>query len=129
MTDATCACGQLRATLAHPPKRASICHCEDCRKRSGSAFSLNARYAPSEVETKGRSSSYTRKGDEGSSICYHFCPDCGVVVWYLNDQIDAVLIPVGTAVPAELCPPVMSVYDERRPEWLRLEGEEIVVID
>ena len=40
---AQCSCGQLAAICAGEPVRVSVCHCLECKRRSGSAFSNNAR--------------------------------------------------------------------------------------
>ncbi len=123
---ATCACGQLTATTTADPIRTVACHCHACRTRTGSAFSLNTRFAADAVTTQGPSKSFTRTGDEGSKITYHFCPTCGVTVWYQNDQIPGVMIPGGALAPADLPTPALSVYDVRRPDWLVLSGMEVM---
>ncbi len=123
---AACACGQLTADTSAEPLRCVVCHCHACRTRTGSAFSLNTRFATDAVTTHGTSKSFTRTGDEGSRITYHFCPDCGVTVWYLNDQIPGVMIPGGALAPADLPAPALSVYDARRPDWLSLPGLEVM---
>ena len=38
---ASCRCGQLKAIVTREPVRVSVCHCLDCQKRTGSAFSMN----------------------------------------------------------------------------------------
>ena len=63
---------------------------------------------------------------EGSAITYHFCPTCGVTVWYLNDQIEGVMIPGGALAPADMPTPDFSVYDARRPDWMILSGMEVM---
>src|SRR5262245_55979620 len=70
---AECSCGQLSATCAGEPVRISVCHCLACKRRTGSAFSFNARFAEDNVSIAGRSREHTRIGDEGSRITYSFC--------------------------------------------------------
>ena len=41
---AECACGQLSAVCSGEPMRVSVCHCLACKRRTGSAFSYNARF-------------------------------------------------------------------------------------
>jgi hypothetical protein len=41
---AECSCGQLAAICQGDPVRISVCHCLACKRRSGSAFSNNARF-------------------------------------------------------------------------------------
>lgn len=126
---AACACGQLTATSDEPPVRTSVCHCHACRTRTGSAFSYNARFSQGSISTSGTSSSYTRVGDEGSNITYHFCPTCGVTVWFVNDQVDAVMVPAGAMAPDLPQAPTASVYDDRRPPWLALLADPLEIIN
>ncbi len=130
MAVASCACGQLRAEVTGEPVRVSICHCTECRRRTGSAFSHNARYLPDQVRVSGVDKMFTRTGDEGSKITHHFCPDCGVSVWYGNSDVaDMVAIPVGAFAMVDCPAPAWSVYDNRRPGWLRLDVPGLQVID
>ena len=74
---AECSCGRLSATCSGEPVRISVCHCLACKRRSGSAFSYNARFAEDKVTFAGRSKAFTRIGDEGGQVIYSFCPKCG----------------------------------------------------
>lgn len=123
---AACACGQLTAQAASDPLRTVICHCHACRTRTGAAFSLNTRFAVDDVTMTGTAKTYTRTGDEGCQITYHFCPTCGVTVWYVNDRIDGVMIPGGAFAPSDLPQPSLSVYEARRPNWLTLAEMDIM---
>ena len=50
---ASCRCGQLRATVTGEPFRVSVCHCLNCKKRSGSAFAVQARWPKAQVTLEG----------------------------------------------------------------------------
>lgn len=129
MQEAACACGQLRLEVTGTPLRISVCHCSECRRRTGSAFSHNARFERAKVRMMGEDRVHTRLGDEGSRIRYHFCGDCGVTVWYENSALpDLIAVPVGAFAPVDPPPPGWSVYEERRPGWLRLEVDNLEVI-
>jgi hypothetical protein len=41
---AACHCGRLSLTCEGEPKKVSMCHCLDCQRRTGSAFSVAAFY-------------------------------------------------------------------------------------
>ncbi|MBM1219640.1 GFA family protein [Ponticoccus sp. SC2-23] len=120
---AACACGQLGAEVTGQPLRVAICHCHACRTRTGSAFSWNARFSRDSVSLSGEARAFSRLGDEGGTITYHFCPDCGVTVWYETSGRDGVAIPVGAFAPGQGPKPEDSVYDNRRPDWLFLAPE------
>ena len=123
---ATCGCGALRAEVSEAPLRISACHCDDCRRLSGSAFTLNARFEDGAVTVTGASRTFARRGDEGSTIYNGFCPSCGVTVFYRNSDVPGmVAVRVGCFVPPDLPAPDVTVYDDRRPDWLRFDVEGI----
>lgn len=122
---ASCACGALTAEVTGEPIRVAICHCHACRTRTGSAFSWNARFAAEAVSMTGDSRSYIRIGDEGSEITYHFCPHCGVTVWYENSALPGIAIPVGAFAPGDLPSPSVSVYHDRKPDWFAVADSDI----
>jgi hypothetical protein len=63
---ASCRCGQLRATVTGAPLRVSVCHCLNCKKRSGSAFAVQARWPAEQVTVEGRSNSFKKVADSGN---------------------------------------------------------------
>jgi hypothetical protein len=122
---AECSCGQLSAVCSGEPVRVSVCHCLACKRRTGSAFSFNARFAEENVSIEGRSKQFTRVGDEGSRITYSFCPDCGTTVRYrLDTHPGLIAVPVGGFADLTFPPPFVSVYhDSRRYPWVEINAE------
>src|SRR4029453_15731938 len=122
---AECSCGQLSAICSGEPVRISVCHCLACKRRSGSAFSYNVRFAEDDVSIQGRAVAFTRIGGEGGRVSYSFCPDCGTTVHYrIDTQPGLVAIPVGTFADPSFPPPVVSVYDaSRRCQWVEIRTE------
>ena len=51
-------------------------------RRTGSAFGWNATYAAGQVAVEGAYQSFTRGSDDGYWARHHFCPACGVTIWY-----------------------------------------------
>lgn len=121
MTDdrtAQCTCGQLKATCRGEPARISICHCLDCKRRSGSAFSYNASYEADQVSMRGEHGTYRRTGDEGRWADFHFCTGCGTTVFYeIELRPGMVTVPVGGFADKDFPEPFVEVFGERRAEW------------
>lgn len=124
MTDhvASCLCEQLRVTIRGEPDFCTICHCSKCRKRSGSAFGVNAYYSREKVVSiAGSSSQYRRQGDSGRYATRHFCPTCGIAVY-----AEVELFPQGIAVfPGTFAgpyfpQPTLSVWTEGKCDWVQL---------
>jgi hypothetical protein len=101
------------------PIRVSICHCFACQRRTGSAFGIQARFLRDRVRIEGDSTAYTRISDEGDARTFHFCPTCGATVYYhLPAEQDVVGVPVGGFADPAFPPPMRSVYEARRHDWV-----------
>ncbi|HEY8004818.1 MAG TPA: GFA family protein [Phenylobacterium sp.] len=131
MRRAQCGCGQLSATCSGEPVRVSVCHCLDCKRRTGSAFSWTSRWPRAAVTTEGRTSEFIRTGDEGGRSINSFCPDCGTTVYYrMEDQPEQIAIPAGGFADPAFPPPRVSVYDPfRRCDWVDIRAEGLERID
>jgi hypothetical protein len=114
---AQCTCGQLQAEADGEPVRISMCHCLACQRRTGSAFSMQARFPKDRVRIEGRSTEYTRISDEGEPRTFNFCPDCGATVYYSTDP-ELIAIPIGAFADPSFPPPRISVYERRRHPWV-----------
>lgn len=80
---AKCLCGQLKITMKDDPVRVNMCHCTECQRRSGSVFQIGAFFDESQlVKIEGESTIYHRTGGSGNAINLHFCPTCGVSVYF-----------------------------------------------
>jgi hypothetical protein len=123
---ASCRCGQFRVTVTGEPVRVSVCHCLACQKRSGSAFSAQARWPGDRVRTDGRSKEWTRTADSGNRITYSFCPECGATVHYMGGNFpDVIAIPIGLFDDPYFLRPRFSVWEERKHDWVVISGEDV----
>jgi hypothetical protein len=121
---ASCSCGQLTAATAADPLGVSVCHCLACQRRSGSVFAAQARFPAGSVAIAGSSTSFVRIGDEGSKATIHFCPACGVTVYYFGEaRPGEVIIPVGVFAEPAFPAPTFSVYEERMHAWVGLPAD------
>jgi hypothetical protein len=122
---ASCRCGQLRATVSGNPVRVSVCHCLNCKKRSGSAFAVQARWPEDQVRIEGRSNAFENVADSGNRATFHFCPDCGSDVHYdINGKFDGqIAIPLGAFDDPYFLTPAFSVWEERKCDWVEISGD------
>ncbi len=95
-----------------------MCHCLACQKRTGSTFSIQARWPSDRVTIEGQAQDYAHVGDEGSTATFRFCPTCGATVYFENDGMPGMIaVPVGAFADPTFPPPQISVYGERRHPW------------
>ena len=128
---ASCRCGQLRATVTGEPVRLSVCHCLNCKKRSGSSFAVQARWPAEQVAIEGSSKTFAKAGDSGNPATFHFCPECGSDVYYtINGKFDGLIaIPLGTFDDPYFGSPEYSVWEGRKHDWVEIVGDGIDHID
>jgi hypothetical protein len=121
---ARCRCGQLSVECTGEPVRVSACHCLDCKKRSGSGFAVQVRFPADRVTISGRSTEYVHVADSGNAGSFHFCPVCGVTLWYRAGPVpDAIAIPLGNFEDPWFVSPRFSVWEKRRLDWVEIVGE------
>jgi hypothetical protein len=106
-----CLCGAVRYRVSGDPVHVGRCHCADCRKESGSAFSVYGQWPLEAFELDGELAAYEGRG---------FCPRCGSRLLNPPDPGDThVEIRLGSLdeAPFELRPQA-EIWVKRRESWL-----------
>ncbi len=124
---ASCRCGHLKAEVTGDPVRVSVCHCLDCKRRSGSAFAAQARWPEEQVRISGKSKTWSHLADSGNRLTHHFCPECGSNVHYrIANKFDGLIaIPIGAFDDPFTLSPRFSVWEKRKNDWVEIIGEEV----
>jgi hypothetical protein len=106
-----CLCGAVRYRVDGEPTHVGRCHCADCRKESGSAFSIYAQWPRDRFELEGEVTTY-----EGRS----FCPRCGSRIGNLGPEGEGdVEIRIGSLDDAPFgLKPEAEIWIKRREPWL-----------
>ena len=81
-----CVCGAVRYRTRGEPKRAALCACTWCQKRSGSAFGVSVYFDEDDIDFhQGTLNSYLTASDADRRVEAGFCPVCGTTVtWTLE---------------------------------------------
>ena len=112
MRSGGCLCGAVRYSVRGEPLHVTRCHCADCRKESGSAFTVYAHWPVEEFELTGEVfSSYDSRG---------FCARCGSRLLDLSGLEDGIMeIRVGSLddAPFDLTPQT-EIWVKRRESWI-----------
>jgi hypothetical protein len=75
-----CSCNRVRFAISRPLFML-VCHCDACKKRTGSAYGLSVAVDIDAVQTfTGAVTTFTRVGDSGKTVDYDFCPNCGTTI-------------------------------------------------
>jgi hypothetical protein len=103
-----CLCGAIRYSIEGEPFHVGRCHCTDCRRESGSTYTIYGQWPREAFSVDGEYGTY-----EGRS----FCPRCGSSLFTLDEE--GVEIRLGSLddAPFELRPEA-EVWIKRREPWL-----------
>ena len=120
----SCQCGNIRYQVAGDPLVAIACHCNDCRKLSGSAFSTVLVIKAENLTVEGTLKLWERATDTGPRSHAYFCPDCGNRIYHQDpDKPHIIRIRSGSLDQPEIPEPLIHVFAERTQSCLRfLEG-------
>lgn len=118
-----CLCGAVRYELAGDLGPAGYCHCEDCRRVSGSAFGVSVRVAAAAFRiVAGSPKSFTKSGDSGRPVTRCFCGDCGSPLYTLPPlHPDVVFIKAGSLDDPSVVRPNRQAWTRSRVSWAEID--------
>jgi hypothetical protein len=118
-----CLCGKIRYGVTGEPTLVGVCHCNDCRKFSGSAFSFLVAIDRGAFELRGTLKTYRSIAESGRPILRSFCPDCGSsIVEESASHPGHMIVNAGTLdLPTSLSPSI-ELYTENALPWIQLVG-------
>lgn len=119
-----CQCGQVSYTLSGEPLMIYACHCSDCQKRTGSAFSEGMLVLESDLALSGSLSTWSRTGDSGTTKTRHSCTDCGNVIYGTADNMPGLrLLQPGTLDDSTGIVPQVHLWTCSAQSWLPIPPE------
>jgi hypothetical protein len=103
-----CLCGAVRFRVSGAPLRVGLCHCQDCRRASGSFFTPFGVWPIAAYTSSGKMRTFAQRS---------FCPNCGGrIAWLRNDEAEIMLGSLDIA-PSDLIPEY-ELWTSRRENWL-----------
>lgn len=113
-----CHCGDVKFTVEGEPLRMAQCHCNACRRITGTGHNVQAFFKRDDVKITGNTSTHESPSDSGNIRTRHFCPTCGSRLFSDNAKTPAVIgIAVGAFDESEWFKPEIIVYNAERPIW------------
>ena len=113
-----CLCGKVKYSVATDIKNFYFCHCEQCRKITGSAFAANILTPPATVNWTSGSELVKRFDDPGERIFTKvFCSNCGSGLPFINKKGDALVIPAGSLDDSPDIKPNHNVFWADSAAW------------
>lgn len=113
-----CLCGGLRYTVNRPPLWIGHCHCESCRRNTGSAMaSFVGVAADAFIVTHGSLSAY----ESSPGVRRSFCPRCGTPLTYESQRFPGeVHVYLGTLDDPNQFRPEFHVHCAERIPWFEV---------
>lgn len=119
--DGHCLCGNVTYTsTAEEPMLTGICHCADCQRSSGSAFSVVVGVPIESLELSGDSLKVfdTMGEDRGALAHRSFCGACGSpIMSVLDDMPGMAILKAGTLNDTSWLQPGLEVWTSSAQPW------------
>ena len=116
-----CLCGQVRYTISADPVFVGVCHCTNCQKQSGAAYSVNVGVRQDALELQGTLKTYVDHGDSGRQVLRRFCPDCGSPVITDAEAIPGMhIVKAGTLDDSSGLRPQRQIFCASKHPWVPL---------
>lgn len=120
-----CLCGQVVYTYTGSAGPAGYCHCEDCRRCTGSAFNVSVRmkaalFAIQSGEVKG----FTKRGSSGNELTRHFCAQCGSPIYTSSPRHpEYIYVKAGTLDDPDIVAPEHQSWVTSAVPWHRIASD------
>lgn len=115
----SCLCGDVKYTVTGETKRFYHCHCQRCRKTTGTGHASNLLVAPvtSIRWLQGEENLARYKVPEAERFYNCFCSHCGSPMPRVVPELDAVLIPAGSLDCEPPINPQGHIFWDSRADW------------
>jgi len=119
-----CHCGALRYALSAAPLTIYNCHCANCQKITGSAFTVAATIPAVAFQfTKGAPKMIEWLSDAGNSRFGLFCKECGSrIVNGQTPSIGFLSLRAGTLDDTSWVEPVGDIWTKSAQKWIKFGG-------
>jgi hypothetical protein len=121
-----CQCGACRYEVDAPPLFGYVCHCLECRRQSGAAFSASILVPAAALSASGPLATWIREEADDPPLEALFCPLCGVrLVHHAVPRQDVARVKAGTLDDADWFRPAAEFFAKRRFAWVDLGGDTV----
>ncbi|KFI33442.1 hypothetical protein CG51_14230 [Haematobacter missouriensis] len=116
-------CGAVQISIRNAPVALGACHCENCRRWTGSAL-IGLTVAPEDIAIVGSDSVTAYRSSDWATRS--FCSVCGSTLWYRltvpTPEEGSYEIPVGLLDNPHGLPLTSEIYIDRKPDGYVLAG-------
>lgn len=113
----SCCCEGVAFKLENNFDKFFFCHCEQCRKLTGSAHASNLFTSPSNIEWTKGADKIQRYDHPTRSFSKSFCSDCGSGLPFLSQSGQSLIVPAGSLNEEPTKPLDAQIFCEEQAQW------------
>lgn len=119
-----CLCGEIRYCLSDAGLTLYACHCTDCQRQSGSAFSLSllVRRASLSIES-GQPAEYALVLPDGRRKRSQYCSRCHTRLFCPSRTPELIIVEAATLDDTSWLWPVAHIWTRSAQAWIRLPDD------
>ena len=117
-----CQCGAVRYRLTASPLSVYNCHCKDCQRFSGAAWSMSMVVRDADFAVSGGAvAQYRRAADSGNVIVMNFCANCHGWLWNDPPAAGIKVVRAGTLDDLDWAAPVGNIWTDSKAAWVSID--------
>jgi len=113
-----CLCGSVNNECDAEPLSVTYCHCEYCRRVTGSAFNVSVAVPTQSLRVTGKVQRYIAPDDVQQERVREFCPVCGSPLFTHHPH--GSFTRAGTLDNSENLKPMREMWTERAVPWAHI---------
>lgn len=122
----SCLCGAVRYRSDAEPLMTAVCHCDNCQRQSGTAFSVIVGVPAGSLRFEGEENlaTYADRGTSGKAVGRRFCKNCGSPIVSLVEIMPAVhFIKGGTLDDRSWLRPTTHFWCDTAQPWVDIGAD------
>lgn len=119
----SCLCGQIKFEYFGQFGPSSYCHCDDCKKVTGSAYLVSIRFDVKDfrIVSGNNKKSFSKVSDRGNEIIRDFCQNCGSPLFTFSPHHpDFIWVKAGSLDDFSIVKPTHQSWMDSKVDWANI---------
>jgi hypothetical protein len=124
-----CLCGAVTYAVTGSPAIVAQCHCNACRKLSGTGHTVGAMFLAGGAELRGPLREFKYQSDKASEVTKGFCGECGSPIYGKNSNTpEYITFSLGTMDDASDLRVQVVIFARDKQHWDAL-GDDVMAFE
>ena len=117
-----CLCGNIRYSTDAEPALTCVCHCKNCQKQTGTAFSILVAVPKGSLNIQGETATIETAGESGQPVFRRFCRNCGSPILSEVAATPALdWLKAGTLDDTSWLQPQVNIWCDSAQSWVKID--------